>query len=191
MSDALIALCENRIAGLSRARQAFEQTVAPEQVGWLVGGLRTAAAGWDAVVERGPDGDPVALRVGARSLRDAVPAFAAVADVLDAYAAALESAQARHATGLAHLRAAQGAASTLPLGAAARPPGPGAAGAATGDTGAETTAEAALAVLDAACAGYAACSDAYVAVRDAERALYAALAHVRVRPPVRSTGTRA
>src|SRR5690606_38943378 len=59
MSDALIALCENRIAGLSRARQAFEQTAAPEQVGWLVGGLRGAAVGWDEVVERGPEGDPV------------------------------------------------------------------------------------------------------------------------------------
>ncbi|HEV6953720.1 MAG TPA: hypothetical protein VKY86_10790 [Promicromonospora sp.] len=188
MSDALIALCENRIAGLSRARQAFEQTAAPEQVGWLVGGLRGAAVGWDEVVGRGPEGDPVALRVGARGLRDGSPAFAAVADVLDTYAAALESAQARHATGLAHLRAAQGAASTLPLGGGDRPPGPGAP---PRDTGAETTAEAALAVLDAACAGFAACQDAYVAVRDAERALYGALSHVRVRPPVRGAGARA
>lgn len=165
---ALIALCENRINGLSRTRLAFEQSITPERVGRLVEDLRTAASGWDEVVSIPPDGDPVVLRVGARSVREGVPGFAAVGDVLDAYAAALEAGQVRHASGLADVRAARGAAAALPDGASAV---------------AEATAQAAIAVLDRACTGYAACQDAYQAVRDAELALYAALHHVRVRPP--------
>jgi hypothetical protein len=167
----LIALCESQINGLSRTRQAFEHSGAPEHVDGLVDDLHVAASGWGAAVSRPPDGDPVALRVGARTVRDGVPGFGTVADALEAYASALESGQTRHATGLAHLRAARHCAAGLAKVGEAEP------------DRAEATSRAAIAVLDVACAGYAACQDAYEAARDAERALYAALSYVRARPP--------
>lgn len=170
-SRALIALCESRINGLSRTRQALEHSGAVDHVGGLIDDLRSAAAGWDEAVTRSPDGDPVALRAGARTVRTGTPGFGAVADALDVYAAALASGQARHASGVAQLRAAQQCAAGLPV---------------IGDGGgdpdrAEAAARAAVAVLDVACAGYAACLDAYAEVRDAEVALYAALEYVPVR----------
>ncbi|MFC4631752.1 hypothetical protein ACFO6V_26160 [Promicromonospora alba] len=174
----LAALCESRINGPSRIRQTFEHSEAPEHVGGLIDDLRITASDWDTAVSRPPDGDPVALRVGARTVRDGVPGFGAVADALESYASALESGQARHGAGLARLRSArQGAA------------GLAAAGDADGDADADADPErtepassAAIAVLDVACAGYAACQDAYEAARDAEEALYVALSYVRVRP---------
>ncbi|MFI6424894.1 hypothetical protein [Promicromonospora sp. NPDC050880] len=206
---ALIALCENRINGLSRTRLAFEQGMGPERVGRLVDDLREAASGWDAVVFRPPEGDPVALRVGARSVREGVAGFAVVADVLETYAMALEAGQVRHASGLAHLRSARRGAAGLPaIGSpgtgpdTARPDGGAGADPAAATPGrdatrddavpgaVEATARAAIDVLDLACAGYAACQDAYQAVHDAERALYAALAHVRVRSSGRWGGLR-
>jgi hypothetical protein len=168
----LIELCEARINGLSRTRQAFEHGGAPEQVARLLADLGITASGWDAAVSRLPDGDPVAVRAGARAVRDGAPGFGAVATVLDTYASALESGRARHAAGVAGLRVAQRRAAELEtLG--------------TGDdpTAADGAAEAAIGVLDLACAGYAACQDAYEAARDAEEALYAALAHVRLGRP--------
>lgn len=176
--SALVALCENRIDGLSRARLDLEQTVDPDRVARLVQDLRAAAAGWDAPVFRVPDGDPIELRVGARGVRDGAPGFAAVADVLDTYAAALEEGQAVHAAGTAYLRAAQRSAADLPD-AGVVPP-----------AAVEVVTGAAVAVLDVACAGYAARQDAYLAVRDAERELYAALQHVRVRPSGRRSDLR-
>jgi len=168
----LIALCENRINGLSRTRQAFEHSTAPEHVEGLVDDLRGKAPGWDAAVSRAPAGDPVALRVSARSVRDGVPGFAAVAVVLETYASDLDSGQARHAAGMAHLRAAQRSVAELPEIA--------------GDPGrAEAACRAAVAAVDTACAGYAACQDAFEVVRDAERALYGALSAVRVSRPGR------
>lgn len=167
----LIALCESRINGLSRTRQAFEHSGAPEHVDGLIDDLRVAASGWDTAVSRPPDGDPVALRVGARTVRDGVPGFGAVAEALEAYASALELGQARHAAGLSQIRSARQRAAGLAEvgdGAPART---------------EATSRAAIAVLDVACAGYAACQDAYEAARDAERAVYAALSYVRVRHP--------
>jgi hypothetical protein len=166
----LIELCEGRINGLSRARQAFEHGGASEQVASLLADLGVTASGWDAAVGRLPDGDPVAVRAGARAVRDGAPGFGAVAEVLDTYASALESGRARHAAGVAGLRVAQQRAAELPaIGSGADP------------TRAEDASSAAIAVLDLACAGYAACQDAYEAARDAEEALYAALAYVRVR----------
>jgi hypothetical protein len=170
----LAALCESRINGLSRIRQAFEHSEAPEHVEGLIDDLRITASDWDTTVSRPPDGDPVALRVGARTVRDGVPGFAAVADALESYASALESGQARHGAGLAQLRAARQRAADLTA-------------ACDEDADAdpertEAVSSAAIAVLDAACAGYAACQDAYEAARDAEEALYAALSYVRVRP---------
>jgi hypothetical protein len=166
----LAALCESRINGLSRTRQAFEHSDAPEHVEGLIDDLRSAASDWDTAVSRSPDGDPVALRVGARTVRDGVPGFGAVADALESYASALESGQAWHGAGLSQLRAArQSAADLTAVGA-------------TDPERAEAASSAAIAVLDVACAGYAACQDAYEAARDAEEALYAALSYVRVRP---------
>ncbi|MDR7383367.1 hypothetical protein [Promicromonospora iranensis] len=170
-SRELIALCESRINGLSRTRQAFEHSSVPEHVDGLIDDLRVAASGWGTAVSRPPDGDPVALRVGARTVRDGVPGFDAMADVLEVYASALESGQARHAAGVSHLRAARQCAAGLAEVGGADP------------DRTEATSRAAIAVLDLACAGYVACQDAYEAVRDAERALYAALSHVRARPP--------
>jgi hypothetical protein len=167
---ALITLCESRINGLSRTRQALEHSGAPEHVEGLIDDLRAAASGWDEAVTRPPDGDPVALRAGARTVRTGTPGFGAVADALDIYAAALASGQARHAAGVAHLRSAQQCAAGLPV-----------VGGGVDPDRAEAASRAAVAVLDVACAGYAACQDAYEEVRDAEAALYAALAHVRVR----------
>jgi hypothetical protein len=172
----LAALCESRINGLSRIRQAFEHSHAPEHVEGLIDDLRSTASDWDTEVSGPPDGDPVALRVGARTVREGVPGFAAVADALESYASALESGQARHGAGLAQLRAARQRAAGLT-----------AAGDADADADAdpertEAASSAAIAVLDVACAGYAACQDAYEATRDAEEALYAALSYVRVRP---------
>lgn len=170
----LAALCESRINGLSRIRQAFEHSEAPEHVEGLIDDLRVTASDWDTAVSRPPDGDPVALRVGARTVRDGVPGFGAVADALESYASALESGQARHGAGLARLRSARHRAAGLT-----------AAGDADADADPERTeaaSSAAIAVLDVACAGYAACQDAYEAARDAEEALYAALSYVRVRP---------
>jgi hypothetical protein len=170
----LAALCESRINGLSRIRQAFEHSDAPEHVEGLIDDLRATASDWDTAVSRSPDGDPVALRVGARTVRDGVPGFGAVADALESYASALESGQARHGTGLAQLQAARQRAAGLTV-----------AGDAEADADPERTeaaSSAAIAVLDVACAGYAACQDAYEAARDAEEALYAALSYVRVRP---------
>jgi hypothetical protein len=172
----LAALCENRINGLSRIRQAFEHSDAPEHVEGLIDDLRIAASDWDTAVGRSPDGDPVALRAGARTVRDGVPGFGAVADVLESYASALESGQARHGTGLARLRAARQRAAGLTVAGDADAD-------ADADAGPERTqaaSSAAIAVLDVACAGYAACQDAYEAARDAEEALYAALSSVRV-----------
>lgn len=174
----LAALCESRINGLSRIRQAFEHSEAPEHVEGLIDDLRITASDWDTTVSRPPDGDPVALRVGARTVRDGVPGFAAVADALESYASALESGQARHGAGLAQLRAARQRAADLTAAGEAD---------ADGDADAypertEAVSSAAIAVLDAACAGYAACQDAYEAARDAEEALYVALSYVRVRP---------
>ncbi|GAA4691144.1 hypothetical protein APR04_005880 [Promicromonospora umidemergens] len=166
----LIALCESRINVLSRTRQAFEHSGVPEHVGGLIDDLRGTASGWDTAVSRPPEGDPVALRVGARTVRDGVPGFAAVADALEAYALALGSGQARHAEGVSHLR-----------GAGRRAAGLAEVGAEPERT--EAASRAAVAVLDVACAGYAACQDAYEAVRDAERALYAALSYVRAGHP--------
>ena len=166
----LIALCESRINALSRTRQAFEHSGAPEHVDGLIEDLRVTASGWDTAVSRPPEGDPVALRVGARTVRDGVPGFDAVADTLEAYASALESGQARHAAGVSQLRDARQRAAGL---AEVRDADPDRA---------EATSRAAIAVLDVACAGYASCQDAYEAVRDAEQALYAALSYVRVRP---------
>lgn len=170
----LAALCESRINGLSRIRQAFEHSHAFEHVEGLIDDLRSTASDWDTEVSRAPDGDPVALRVGARTVRDGVPGFAAVADALEAYASALESGQARHGAGLAQLRAARGRAAGLSAG--------GDADADADPRRTEAASSAAIAVLDVACAGYAACQDAYEAARDAEEALYAALSYVRVRP---------
>lgn len=170
----LAALCESRINGLSRIRQAFAHSEAPEHVEGLIDDLRITASDWDTAVSRPPAGDPVALRVGARTVRDGVPGFGAVADALESYASALESGQARHGAGLAQLRAARQRAADLT-----------AACDADADTDPERTeaaSSAAIAVLDVACAGYAACQDAYEAARDAEEALYAALSYVRVRP---------
>jgi hypothetical protein len=169
-SRELIALCESRINGLSRTRQAFEHSTAPEHVAGLVDDLRGKASGWDVAVSRSPAGDPVALRVGARTVRDGVPGFVAMADVLETYASALDSGQARHAAGMSQVRAAQRSVAELPD--------------VDGDPHrAEAACRAAVAALDVACAGYAACQDAFEAVRDAERALYAALSYVRVRHP--------
>ncbi|WP_129787385.1 hypothetical protein [Promicromonospora panici] len=167
---ALIALCESRINGLSRTRQALEHSGAPEHVEGLIDDLRAAASGWDEADTRPPDGDPVALRAGARTVRTGTPAFGTVADALDIYAAALASGQARHASGVAHLRSARQYAAGLPV-----------VGGGVDPDRAEAASRAAVAVLDVACAGYAACQDAYEEVRDAEAALYAALAYVRVR----------
>lgn len=167
----LAALCENRINGLSRIRQAFEHSDAPEHVDGLIDDLRIAASDWDTAVGRPPDGDPVALRVGARTVRDGVPGFGAVADALESYASALESGQARHGTGLARLRAARQSAAGLTVA--------GDAGAGTNPERTQAALSAATAVLDVACAGYAACQDAYEAAREAEEALYAALSSVR------------
>lgn len=174
-SRALIALCESRINGLSRTRQALEHSGAPEHVEGLIDDLRAAASGWDEAVTRPPDGDPVALRAGARTVRTGTPGFGAVADALDTYAAALASGQARHASGVAHLRAAQQYAAGLPA------VGGGTDSDRADPDRAEAASRAAVAVLDVACAGYAACLDAYEEVRDAEVALYATLAYVRVR----------
>jgi hypothetical protein len=171
----LIALCESRINGLSRTRQAFEHTGAPEHVEGLIDDLRVAASDWDTAVSGPPEGDPVALRVGARTVRNGVPGFGVVADAIESYASALESGQARHTAGLARLAAAQRDVARLQQAGRTDP------------EQAETASRAAIAVLDAACAGYAACQDAYEAVRAAEGALYAALAHVRAgRPGYRS-----
>lgn len=180
----LAALCENRINGLSRIRQAFEHSDAPEHVEGLIDDLRITASDWDTAVSRPPDGDPVALRVGARTVRDGVPGFGAVADALESYASALESGQARHGAGLAQLLAARQRAADL---VAAGDAGADAGTDTDTDTGAsaertEAVSSAAIAVVDVACAGYAACQDAYEAARDAEEALYAALSYVRVRP---------
>ena len=167
----LIALCESRINVLSRTRQAFEHSGAPEHVDGLIDDLRGTASGWDTAVSRPPEGDPVALRAGARTVRDGVPGFGAVADALEAYALALGSGQARHAAGMSHLRGARRCAAGL---------------AEVGDADPERTeaaSRAAIAVLDVACAGYAACQDAYEAVRDAERELYVALSYVRAGHP--------
>ena len=170
----LIELCEGRINGLSRTRQAFEHGGAPEQIASMVVDLGVTASGWDVAVECLPDDDPVALRARSRSVRTGAPGFGAVADVLDTYASALEAGQARHAAGVACLRVAQRRAAALP---------------GIGDTSGgdpvrvEVVSRAAIAVLDMACAGYAACQDAYEAARDAEQTLYAALSHVRVRRP--------
>lgn len=169
-SRALVALCESRINSLSRMRQALEHSGAPEHVAGLIDDLRSAAAGWDEAVTRAPDGDPVALRSGARTVRTGTPGFAAAADAIDTYAAALASGQARHAYGLAQLNAAQQFAAGLPVVCDGLDP-----------DRAEAASRAAVAVLDVACAGYAACQDAYEEVRDAEAALYAALAYVPVR----------
>jgi len=168
-SRALIALCESRINALSGTRQALEHSGAPEHVAGLIDDLRDAASGWDEAVTRPPDGDPVALRAGAQTVRAGTPGFSAVADALDTYAAALASGQARHASGVTQLGAAQQCAAGLPVGSGVDP------------DRVEAASRAAVAVLDVACAGYAACQDAYETVRDAEAALYAALAHVRVR----------
>lgn len=180
----LAALCENRINGLSRIRQAFEHSDAPEHVEGLLDDLRITASDWDTAVSRPPDGDPVALRVGARTVRDGVPGFGAVADALESYASALESGQARHGAGLAQLLAARHRVADL---VAAGDAGADAGTDTDTDTGAsaertEAVSSAAIAVVDVACAGYAACQDAYEAARDAEEALYAALSYVRVRP---------
>lgn len=180
----LAALCESRINGLSRIRQAFEHSEAPEHVEGLIDDLRVTASDWDTAVGRPPDGDPVALRVGARTVRDGVPGFGAVADALESYASALESGQARHGAGLAQLLAARQRAADL---VAAGDAGADAGTDTDTDTGAsaertEAVSSAAIAVVDVACAGYAACQDAYEAARDAEEALYAALSYVRVRP---------
>jgi hypothetical protein len=169
-SRELIALCESRINGLSRTRQAFEHSTVPEHVEGLVDDLRDKAAGWDTAVSRSPAGDPVALRVGARAVRDGVPGFGAVADVLETYASALDAGQARHAAGMSQLRAAQHYVADLP-------------GVGGDPDRAEATSRAVVAALDVACAGYAACQDAFEVVRAAERALYAALSYVRVRHP--------
>ncbi|MFC8796289.1 hypothetical protein ACFT2C_01025 [Promicromonospora sp. NPDC057138] len=166
---ALIALCESRINGLSRMRQALEHSGAPEHVEGLIDDLRGAASDWDEAVTIRPDGDPVALRAGARTVRTGTPGFGAVADALDTYAAALAAGQGRHASGVTQLRAAQQCAAGLPV---------------AGDVDphrAEAASRAAVAVVDVACAGYAACLDAYEEVRDAEAALYATLAYVQVR----------
>ncbi|WP_419704917.1 hypothetical protein [Promicromonospora sp. NFX87] len=176
----LAALCESRINGLSRIRQAFEHSDAPEHVEGLLDDLRIAAAEWDTAVGRPPDGDPVALRVGARTVRDGVPGFGAVADALESYASALESGQARHGAGLAQLRAARQRAAGLTVAGDADADADADADVGPGRT--EAASSAATAVLDVACAGYAACQDAYEAARDAEEALYAALSYVRVRP---------
>lgn len=165
----LVALCESRINGLSRTRQAFEHSAVPERVEQLIGELRTTALSWDVAVSRPPDGDPVALRVGARAIRDGAPGFGIVADVLEVYASALESGQARHAAGVSQLRTAQQGVAGLAK----------VKGVALDRT--EVASSAALAALDVACAGYAACQDAYEVARDAERALYAGLSSVRVR----------
>ncbi|MFD2793963.1 hypothetical protein ACFS27_10440 [Promicromonospora vindobonensis] len=168
----LIDLCEVRINGLSRTRQAFEHGGAPEQVARMLADLGVTASGWDAAVARLPDGDPGAVRAGARAVRDGAPGFGAVAAVLDTYASALEAGRARHAAGVAGLRVAQRRAAELP-----------AFGSGGDPTRAEDASGAAIGVLDLACAGYAACQDAYEAARDAETALYAALAHVRLGRP--------
>jgi hypothetical protein len=170
-SRALIALCESRINALSRTRQALEHSGAPEHVAGLIDDVRGAASGWDEAVTRPPDGDPVALRAGARTVRAGTPGFGAVADALETYAAVLASGQARHASGVTQLRAAQQCAAGLPVASGVDP------------DRAEAASRSAVAVLDVACAGYAACQDAYEEVRDAEAALYAALAYVRVRRP--------
>ncbi|MFD6140682.1 hypothetical protein [Promicromonospora sp. NPDC060271] len=172
----LAALCESRINGLSRRRQAFEHSDAPEHVEGLIDDLRGAASDWDTAVSRPPEGDPVALRAGARTVRDGAPGLGAVADALESYASALESWQARHGTGLAQLRAARQRAAGLTVA------GDADADPHTGPERTEAASSAAIAVLDVACAGYAACQDAYEAARDAEEALYAALSYVRVRP---------
>lgn len=169
-SRELIALCETRINGLSRTRQAFEHSGLPEHVEGLIDDLRVKASDWHLAVSRTPEGDPVALRVGARTVREGARGFAAVAEVLETYASALEAEQARHAAGMERLGTAQRRVAELP------------------DVGddpgrAEVAAGAAVAALDLACAGYAACQDAFEATRDAERELYAALSHVRVRRP--------
>jgi hypothetical protein len=174
----LAALCESRINGLSRIRQAFEHSHAPEHVEGLIDDLRSTAPDWDTEVSGPPDGDPVALRVGARTVREGVPGFAAVADALESYASALESGQARHGAGLAQLRAARQRATGLTAAGDADT----AAAADADPERTEAASSAAIAVLDVACAGYAACQDAYEAARDAEEALYAALSYVRVRP---------
>jgi hypothetical protein len=171
----LVALCESRINGLSRTRQAFEHSSTPEHVDGLIDDLRTQAAGWDRAVGRPPAGDPVALRVGARAVRGGVPGFGAVADALETYASALESGQARHAAGISGLHAAQRRAAAL-----AGVDGDGSDGD-DGSCRAAAASRAAVAVLDVACAGFAACQDAFEAERDAERALYATLSYVRVR----------
>jgi hypothetical protein len=182
----LAALCESRINGLSRIRQAFEHSDAPEHVEGLLDDLRIAAAEWDTAVGRPPEGDPVALRVGARTVRDGVPGFGAVADALESYASALESGQASHGAGLAQLRVARQRAAGLTVAgdadADANANADADAGADVGPERTEAASSAAIAVLDVACAGYAACQDAYEAARDAEEALYAALSYVRVRP---------
>lgn len=190
----LAALCENRINGLSRIRQAFEHSDAPEHVEGLIDDLRITASDWDTAVSRPPDGDPVALRVGARTVRDGVPGFGAVADALESYASALESGQARHGAGLAQLLAARHrVADLVAAGDADTDTDAGTDTDADADTDADTdtgasaerteaVSSAAIAVVDVACAGYAACQDAYEAARDAEEALYAALSYVRVRP---------
>lgn len=186
----LAALCENRINGLSRIRQAFEHSDAPEHVEGLIDDLRITASDWDTAVSRPPDGDPVALRVGARTVRDGVPGFGAVADALESYASALESGQARHGAGLAQLLAARHRVADLVAAGDADTDTDTDAGTDAGtdtDTSAgaertEAVSSAAIAVVDVACAGYAACQDAYEAARDAEEALYAALSYIRVRP---------
>ncbi|MGI5188689.1 hypothetical protein ACQEVI_11175 [Promicromonospora sp. CA-289599] len=178
----LAALCESRINGLSRIRQAFEHSDAPEHVEGLIDDLRTTASDWDAAVSRSPDGDPVALRVGARTVRDGVPGFGAVADALESYASALESGQARHGAGLAQLQAARQRATGLTVAGGASAGAGAGAGVGADPERTEAASSAAIAVLDVACAGYAACQDAYEAARDAEEALYAALSYVRVRP---------
>lgn len=168
----LVELCEARINGLSRTRQVFEHGGTQEQVASMLADLGVTASGWDAAVGRMPDGDPLAVRAGARAVRDGAPGFGAVAEVLDTYASALESGRAGHAAGLAALRAAQEQAMALP-----------ASGSGADPVRTEPAIGAAIAVLDLACAGYAACQDAYEAARDAEEALYAALAYVRVSRP--------
>ncbi|GAB2498515.1 hypothetical protein GCM10027063_42580 [Promicromonospora xylanilytica] len=168
----LVELCEARINGLSRTRQVFEHGGTQEQIASMLADLGVTASGWDAAVGRMPDGDPLAVRAGARTVRDGAPGFGAVAEVLDTYASALESGRAGHAAGLAALRAAQERAVALP-----------ASGSGTDPARTETAARAAIAVLDLACAGYAACQDAYEAARDAEEALYVALSYVRVSRP--------
>jgi hypothetical protein len=178
----LAALCESRINGLSRIRQAFEHSDAPEHVEGLLDDLRIAAAEWDTAVGRPPEGDPVALRVGARTVRDGVPGFGAVADALESYASALESGQASHGAGLAQLRVARQRAAGLTVAGDADANADADADADVGPERTEAASSAAIAVLDVACAGYAACQDAYEAARDAEEALYAALSYVRVRP---------